>query len=425
MTETTLSDFSSSQQKTPPENQQNNSKQINEENTDQTAQRIEAPTTNEFKETPSDYPTTTIKELANSTETGKLQTTDCVVSPTFASVAGEGHMGSPSPIENKQSVLKVLQRLTDLPVVLTGGGMGTPMGAGAVYGKLTKVTECENTVKVHVEELYRISGRNRDRTHKSKIGSYCISVPITKNDCRATIKALSEYAQNKTEYLDPAKKEKKDKINRYLKTFDDLEPGDKITIPTYTTRLDVVSKPYKTHVSIPRTNGEDRKREVTSIVVNNPNGGFYQLGLSTSTSIKSNQSLTCYVSSSKSTAVTPNTTFTRDTKFNIADAEIKKIPNPVDPTVINPDEEILNSPLPEPRLQKNMNDISGVGQKTTRRLFKITENRHSAHTIAHSIFNDENLHPKSLDEIMDVIDSLPSSEQVYEQLKSIAENIEK
>jgi len=380
----------------------------------------ESHTKSGFCKVPTHYPTEEIKELADQTNTKSLQTSDGPVTPTFATIAGDGHMGVSDGIENKEAVLSVLQKLTDLPVILSGGGMNTPMGSGAVYGRVKDTTECENAVQPHIEEVYRLRKTAKDKIRKPKLRSYTIEVPTSKSDCRQAITALSEWEQGKIDYLDPTKKRKASQIREQIHGFSRLKPGDKIDVPCYSTTLDVISKPFVTHAVIPRMNFKDKTREVIAITVSNPRGGYYQIGLSTSVSITSKTALTCFMSSSDSSPPKPNTAFTRDNKFSVTEVNITTIPDPSYPDVVEPDKEVMESPLPEPRLQKSIDDLKGVGEKTVHKIFKITEKRSSAHTIAHSIFNEQNMHPNTLPQIRQVLDSLPNSKSIYDQLESLA-----
>lgn len=139
-----------------------------------------------------DYPESTISELAESAIEPLLCVQDGVIEPAFVSVAGCIGMGARKPIDNPDAVHAVAEACISLPVVLTGGGMNTPIGSGAIFGRLTDVERDDDTSSVTVYELYHQNGNTRREEQARILGSYRLSVPATRQDCAAAVKALSQ-----------------------------------------------------------------------------------------------------------------------------------------------------------------------------------------------------------------------------------------
>lgn len=367
---------------------------------------------------PESFPGEDIGTLSSGEITVNLCTPDDTVSPTFQTVAGDGGMGASKSVDAPDAVADVLADCIGLPALVTGGGMNTPMGSGAVLGRLLNYSQSDGDIKVEVKELYRQQGRSRQQTRTMRIGAYEVSLPASAGDCRDAMAALIAWERDEVDYLNPRERQKDELVHERLETFQALSPADKVETPEYTTRLEVVSEPFKTHAVIPRGTLSDQTVEVLAVVVNNPNGGYYQLGIKHQESTtRANEVPTCYLSTSSQSPPTPNTAFTRDAKFSSTDLEVTPIEHPPDPEVVPPDEDVLESPLPEPRLRTSVDDIDGVGEKTAMKLHRATDERVSADSLAYTIFGEGDVHTNSLREIKDILDSLPRKEQVYEQLK--------
>lgn len=367
---------------------------------------------------PEQFPGEDIGTLSSGEITVNLCTPDDTVSPTFQTIAGDGGMGASKSVDDPSAVADVLADCVGLPVLVTGGGMSTPMGSGAVLGRLLDYSQSDGDIRVELKELYRQQGRSRRETRTRRIGAYEVSLPASAGDCRDAIAALVAWERDEVEYLNPRERQKNELVHERLEMFRALSPADKVETPEYATRLEVVSEPFETHAVIPRGTLSDQTVEVLAVVVNNPNGGYYQLGIDHGESVtRGSEVPTCYLSASSQSPPTPNTAFTRDAKFSSTDLEVTPIEHPPDPEVVPPDEDVLESPLPEPRLRTSIDDIDGVGEKTAMKLHRATDERVSADSLAYTMFGDGDIHTASLREIEDVLDSLPRKEQVFEQLK--------
>jgi hypothetical protein len=367
---------------------------------------------------PEQFPGEDIGTLSSGGITVNLCTPDDAVSPTFQTVAGDGGMGASKSVDDPSAVADVLADCVGLPVLVTGGGMSTPMGSGAVLGRLLDYSQSDGDIRVELKELYRQQGRSRRETRTRRIGAYEVSLPASAGDCRAAIAALVAWERDEVDYLNPRERQKDELVHERLEVFRALSPADKVGTPEYATRLEVVSEPFETHAVIPRGTLSDQTVGVLAVVVNNPNGGYYQLGIDHGESVtRGSEVPTCYLSASSQSPLTPNTAFTRDAKFSSTDLEVTPIEHPPDPEVVPPDEDVLESPLPEPRLRTSIDDIDGVGEKTAMKLHRATDERVSADSLAYTMFGDGDIHTASLREIEEVLDSLPRKEEVFEQLK--------
>lgn len=377
----------------------------------------EIDTTGTAFSSPSPFPSSQIETLAS----GVISLTLCVeggtVSPDFQTIAGSGGMGTASSISNPTTVTDIATACIGLPVLLTGGGMNTPMGSGVVVGRLQEVTNDGDQISIELHELYRQQGKARPETRHARLGAYELSVPASTIDCQAAIDALSAWNAGDIEYLDPAERRTQELVADRVATFENLSPADKLETPAYASRLEVVSDPFETHTVIPRGTLSNRTIEVLSVIVDNPNGGYYQLGIETSPTGRNSSVPSCYLSSSSSTPPTPNTAFTRDKKFSSAEFEVTPINHPPDPEIVPPDEDILESPLPEPRLRTSMDDLDGVGEKTAMKLHRATDEHVSAESIAFTMFGDGDIHTSTLREVEQILKSLPQTESVFGQLE--------
>ncbi|QLH82334.1 hypothetical protein [Halosimplex pelagicum] len=367
---------------------------------------------------PESYPDSSVDSLSSSEITINLCAPDGTVSPTFLTVAGSGGMGAGKSVEAPGTVVGTLEACIGLPVLVTGGGMSTPMGSGAILGCLLGVTRSGDGVRVELKEVYQQQGTSRREKRTLRLGAYEVSLPESTADCREALRALVAWERDEVDYLNPVERQKHEIVDERLKTFEKLSPADKLETPEYASRLEVVSEPFDTHAVIPRGTLSNRTVEVLAVTVNNPNGGYYQLGIERGKStMGTNEIPTCYLSTSAQSPPTPNTAFTRDAKFSSTELEVTPIEHPPDPEVIPPDKEILNSPLPEPRLRTSVDELDGVGEKTAMKLHRTTDNRVSAESLAYTMFGNSDIHNATLSEIKAVLKSLPRKEQVYEQLK--------
>ena len=368
-----------------------------------------------------DYPESTIDELAESAIEPLLCVQDGVVEPAFASVVGRGGMGAQKPIDNPDAAHAVAEACIGFPVVITGGGTNTPMGSGAIFGRLTDVERDDDTISVTVYELYHQNGSARREEQARTLGSYRLSVPATRQDCADAVEALSQWESGEIDFLNPAARQSHELSVKQTELFEGLSPADRVDTPAYSTTLEVVSEPFETYAVIPRGTLNERTIKVLSVVVSNPIGGYYQLGIDMSSKpgSKPNTNVpSCYLSHSQGHPPSPNTAFTRDTSFASTDLDVTPIDHPTDPTVVPPDEDVLQSPLPEPRMQTALEEIDGIGEKTTRKIRKQAGERVSAESLAYSLYGDGDTHQDSVGAIQQAIDRLPGSEDIYGQLES-------
>jgi hypothetical protein len=389
-----------------------------EATTDSDSEQAELDTSGTAFSDPDSFPAARIDTLSTGEITINLCTIDGTVSPTFQTIAGSGGMGADKSIENVDAVADIVTTCIGLPALITGGGMSTPMGSGAVLGRLRDVDRSGESVTVEFQELFRQRGTAREEIRRARLGAYELSLPESTNDCQDAVTALSAWEKGRIDYLNPVERQTQEVIHDRLATFENLSPADKLETPEYASRLEVVSEPFETHTVIPRGTLSNRTIEVLSVVVNNPNGGYYQLGIEQSPTGRSSDIPTCYLSGSYQTPPTPNTAFTRDAKFSSTDLEVTQINHPPNPEIVPPDESILESPLPEPRLRTSIDELDGVGEKTAMKLHRATDERVSAESIAYTMFDDGDIHTSTLDEIKNIFKSLPQKKSVYEQLKT-------
>lgn len=373
----------------------------------------------EFAQPDDDYPEAAIRELADDQFTPRLCVQSGVVEPSFATIAGRGGMGGRTTIENKDAVYDAAVACLGLPVVITGGGTGTPMGSGAIYGRLTDATLGSESVSVTVIELFHENGTASQDENTRTLGAYQLSVPATVRDCKAAVTALSQWEDDTIEFLDPTTRQRHEIRSERFEAFEALSPADRVHTPEYSTQLEVISEPFKTYAVISRGTLNERTVRVLSVAVSNPNGGFYQLGIDISDRDTANSGVpVCYLSQSQSSPPTPNTAFTRAGRFPSTKLDVTTIEHPPDPTVIPPDEDVQQSPLPEPRMQTSLDEIQGVGQKSTWHIRQVADSRVTVESLAHTLYGDGAHHQECLPQIRAVLDQLPNNDAIYGQLES-------
>lgn len=373
----------------------------------------------EFTVPISEYPKQAIDELKSASIEATLCIVGGTVTPTFATIAGLGGMGGRKPIEKPDAVHSVAADCVGLPVVITGGGMNTPMGSGAVFGRLTDIKYDGGTLQVTTCELYHQHGTARADEQTRTLGSYQLSVPATRTDCVDAVRALAPWEAGDLEYLNPIERNQHERSTRLIESFEALSPADRLDTPAYSTTLEVVSEPFETYAVIPRGTLGERPVEVLAVTVSNPRGGYYQLGIGTDGRIRrGSDTPTCYISHSASTPPTPNTAFTRDKTFASADLDVTPIDHPPDPEVVPPDETVLNSPLPEPRMRTSLETIDGIGEKTARKIRRAADERVSADSLAYTLFGEGDTHQEAIRAIKTILNRLPKHEDIYQQLES-------
>lgn len=401
------------------ENHETNSPDSGDSSAEPASESVEVDSSNTEFASPDSYPDGDIESLSDGEITVNLCTPDGTVSPTFLTIAGSGGMGASKPVEYADAVAATVERCIGLPVLVTGGGMNTPMGSGAVLGRLLDVDRSENNISIELRELYQQRGVSHQETRTVRLGAYELSLPQSARDCQDATTALAAWENGEIEYVNPVERRKHEVVRERLETFEGLSPADKLETPEYATRLEVVSEPFETHAVIPRGTLSNRTVEVLAVAVNNPNGGYYQLGVEQpSSGMRTKEIPTCYMSGSQQSPPTPNTAFTRDAKFSSTDLEVTSIDHPPDPEVIPPDQEVLESPLPEPRLRTSVDELDGVGEKTAMKLHRATDERVSAESLAYTMFGDGDIHSSSRRGVEKILKSLPQTDQIYDQLET-------
>lgn len=379
---------------------------------------------------PDTYPKEDIQAQKAETTTYELCIPDGTVTPTFAPVAGSGGMG-PTGIDNPEEILSITQQLHGAPIILSGGGMSMPGGSGRLFAQLLDSEQIDQltndpdaepsqSIRISCNPLYRQQGDVRRDERSAVLGSYSLSVPVTREDSMLASQALSAWTDDRVEYLSPESRAAAARASELMQTLTSLTLGDCIQTPAYKTPLTVISELHHTHVRISRMTGDDKLTPVSSVILNNPRGGTYQFGFQTSRS--STDPPTCYLGRSRSTPPTPNTSFRRDSKFSATRLKIVSSTNNLEPEqIVSPDTDIQESPLPEPCLRVNLSDIEGIGDKTARKAFSQLGTT-DAHELAYNLYGSGNDIPKA--NIVRVFDGLPSKSAVLNRLKEIVEEID-
>lgn len=364
-------------------------------------------------QTPDAYPSSAVTEYGTESMNFNLCVADGTVETTFKSIAGDGGMGPGTPIDHPDQVLEIANKCIGGPVILSGGGMGMVGGSGLAIGQLLEAELEDDTVRVTIDPLWRPNGRARDRERGALLGSYELAVPASTQDCANAVTALTDWMNDDIEFLEPAAREAAEETKAILKEFSRLTPDDRIDTPAYTTTLTVLSEPFETYAVEPRMYADDKTIPVVAVTVDNPRGGYYQLGITPTTGT---ETPTCYMSGSESSPPRPNTAFTRDKTFSGGDLTITATAE-ADVEVVEPDQEVLTSPLPEPRLQTSLKDIHGIGKSTARTLRDEYGPRITADELAHSLFGSGDL---DTDPFWQVIKSLPKKSAIVDEIRSLS-----
>lgn len=378
-----------------------------------------------FNAPPPEYPV----EAIHQQESGSIDinlctaTTDTPIQSTMSIIGGEGGFGSRQKVANPDETYEILKQLIGGPAYLGGGGSLTTE-PNVKLGLLTSVDTHNDSLKIGFKELYKQSPHHSHlREREIILGSWIIAVPQNITDYKAATIALTDWDNDTIPYLNPRKKQINARAEEAIEIFNSLTPADKITIPVYNSRLEVISEGFETHAISQRGTLSNKRYPVKAITVDNPNGGFYQLGAHIPESAPE-EIPTCYISRSQSSPPTPNTAFSVEDSFKLDELDYMEIPNPPNPTCIPPDTDILESPLPEPRLRRSLTDIDHIGEKTQWKLSKACDDRVSPETIAYSVCGEGDVHSKpEQKEILEIINTVPHSETIINQLKDINESL--
>lgn len=368
---------------------------------------------------PDDYPARLLERVGEVTLTlpvclpnGQTETA------TVVSVAGDGHMGIPGSHRPDIEIPSLLRACRGLPVHLSGGGMSSPMGSQFSLGRLVDVERTGDNVRVTLDGQFHYRGRARDGTQARRLGAYELSVPQTRADAETLAQALFAYTTDSLEYLDPERRNTAATLKRQRAVVEQATPGDRVSTPAYASQLRVLSEPCETAAIVSKQSLPDKTIPVIAVTVSNPRGGFYQLGVARSdASPTQTQSRSYYCSHSQQSPPTPNTAFTRDTRFGAKDVTWEDGDLPTDTPVVEPDAEVRNSPLPEPRLRTSLTEVDGIGDGTLRKLSRLTDTHLSAESVAHTLYGSGTEHDRVAGELRTIINKLPQSAQIHDTLK--------
>lgn len=376
-----------------------------------------------FNTPPEDYPTRSIDTLADK----EFKSCLCdkkgnITQVILKRIGGTGGFG-PSDIKTPKKTFEILQQLIGGPIFRSGGG-SLSTTRSFTLGRLTDVNKTNDAVRVEIDPIYSI-GRGRDRTRTVKLGSWYVAVPSTSEDYAELVGILTDYHSGAIDHLDPTKKKRHEAAQKAIETFESLSIADKIEIPPYKSRLEVISEQFTTHAIQINHSFSNNHFKVTAVTVSNPNGGYYQVGMKNPATDEPDTVPTCYISSSNNNPPTPNTAFNISSSFKASEITRTEIPHPPDPTIIEPDKDVLHSPLPEPRIQRSLTEIDYIGDKTNRKLWSISNERLTIEKIAFNLFgNGTNLSEDERTEILDTLNSLPHSDSIISRLKDEAKKIE-
>ncbi|MFC6770018.1 hypothetical protein ACFQDD_00510 [Halorubrum pallidum] len=333
---------------------------------------------------------------------------------TFVRVAGSGGMG-PRELEAPAAAAATLSDATGSPVVLTGGGrvVGDQRYG---FGPLRSVTHDGDSVRVEVDERYAINGTPRDDPRSPLLGSWQVFVPANVEQAETMGTALSAYAAGETDYVQASERRQAKKRERLFETFRSLSPGDTVSTPAYATDLTVVSHVYDVWATSITTFRGDTDKQVHAVVVSNPRGGYYQLGIQQSCS--DDQLPTCYLSHSQNHLLTPNTEFSVSEAFKSDEIEVTA-GGPADsaPLAI-PSREADESPLPPKCRRQNLGDFEGVGDTTVREVFKAAGTT-CAHTLANILYDDGETDADP-DVIVEAIKTSPNHKSILDRLNNLS-----
>lgn len=379
------------------------------------------------------YPTEKIARISKSDFRLKLTTPNKSKNVAFSLIAGSGGMGHKANIENQDSVQSILKHLYDTPVLLTDGGSLIQSDIPYTICNLKDSELKDGSISVTLDIIYEadnnLTNSNIDQldaeTITRTLGSYQISVPRTPEDFINSQETLSHWCEGRTTYLFNTNRKQKQAVTAAQETFTNATIADKLSTPIYETDLEVVSETFDVCATKQRKGIKSLQREVTAIVVSNPNGGYYQLGIEKDSKHDDLSMPSCYLSGSQNTPPTPNTSFRFESKFDADELSRTAIPHPTTPEKISPDEEILNSPLKEPKMQTQPKELQYVGKNTDIWLLKNIGPKTTADKIAHCLFNDGDIYDdETTTKIKEKFESLPNSDKIFAQLEEIASTIQ-
>jgi len=280
----------------------------------------------------------------------------------FVRVAGNGGMG-PSELDAPEEAAATLTDTVGSPVVLSGGGrvVGDQRYG---FGSLESVTTEGDSIRVEIDENHAINGRHKDDPRTPILGSWQVFIPTTVREAETTASALRAYRTGETDHFGASERRRANKRERIYERFWSLSPGDTVSTPAYATDLTVISHSYDVWATGTSTLRGTTDKQVHAVVLSNPRGGFYQLGIQQSCS--NDELPTCYLSRSLKHVPTPNTEFTVEDRFSADDCEVENGSPADDAPLAIPDREVAESPLPPKCRHNTLCDFDGIGDNTAR-----------------------------------------------------------
>lgn len=361
---------------------------------------------------PEDYPTKTIEDRGEKTHVFTLQ------------AEGETKDIAVQKMECLDS--SIGETLEHAPLIISPDSI-SPAGSQLVLGTVTDYTVSNTTTSLTVSRVVEANkhafGSKTERSYN--VNNAAIAIPIRAKDSQALKTVLNDRLNEKTDSIKPEVQQEWDDRRKAIQRFQSLSIGDTINTGFYSTPLTVLSECWTTAAIVSKMHGSNKEIAVYSRTVSNPRGGYYQIGVRTSPtnpeSTTHSDRHQAYISQSNSTPPTPNTAFN---VANRADAkefrkgDTKSVDEPVEA-----DLSIEQTPLPEPRLRTQLTEIDGIGEKTSRKIFRLTDNRTSVESIAHTLYNDGDIHRQHIREIESIISSLPKNEAIFDRLQRAANRI--
>lgn len=377
-----------------------------------------------FTAPPEPYPTEEISTRSTNERSGQFCVAgDETVDALMRQIGGKGGFGGKVEVDHQELTYEILSQLIGGPILRYGGGSFS-LEPNYVFGRLVSVEKTSESIKVEIDELYtnKTLSSLRDEPRSTTLGSWMVAVPATESDYNSIAAALTDWETGTTNFFNPSNKATHNKSAEAIERFRQLSVADKLEIPTYKSRLEVISEKFETHAIVRRGTLRNRTHEVLAVTVSNPKGGYYQIGLKIPSDGPYEDIPTCYISRSNNSPPTPNTAFTVDETFNATEIERTKIPNPPNPTIIEPDKEVLESPLPEPSLQSSLTNIEYVGEKTRRKIWQAVDEHLSMEQLAYELYgNGTLLSQDDQEKAKGILSKLPRKKSIINTLKSEAE----
>jgi hypothetical protein len=331
----------------------------------------------------------------------------------FARVAGEGGVGR-SELDAPEAAAATLTDAVGSPAVLTGGGrvVGDQRYG---FGSLESVTAEGDSIRVEIDEKHAINGRPKDDPRTPILGSWQVYLPATGAEAETIANAIRAYQTGETDHFRASQRRRANKRERLYERFRSLSPGDTVSTPAYATDLTVISHSYDVWATGVSTLRGSTDKQVHAVVVSNPRGGFYQLGIQQSCS--DDELPTCYLSRSLKHVPTPNTEFSVEDRFTADDCAVEGGSPADDAPFAIPDRAADESPLPAKCRRESLRDFNGIGENTAREVFK-TAGTTCAHEIAYALYGEGDV-DAAAGAVAEAIKTSPKHNEVFNRLKDI------